>query len=105
MEVSLSPTAAGAYDEKRPMIVQEIKDEHGNDQYCRQAPSTVGFPGLKYNHHRNRFLTRVASIDEAVQKVDPTSRRARLLFQTQFATLAGHQGERRVCDTMRGEYH
>lgn len=78
-------------DEKRPIPAQEFKNELENDSHWRQASSTVGIPGLTYRYDRNVFLTQVASIDGAVQKVAPTPSLTQQLYQSNYLTLAGRQ--------------
>lgn len=36
----------------------------GEESYCREVFSTVGLLGSPYNFDKNRFLVRIASIDE-----------------------------------------
>lgn len=94
-------TATGENDEKRPATVRECMKELAKDSYCCQASFTVGAPELTYKFERNGFLTAVAPIDKAVQKVIYTSLRVQFLYLTHYPPLAGNEGED-VC-TIRQE--
>lgn len=86
-EVYVLGTATLENGKKRRRAARKPIGTQVNDSYCCQSSSTVGNPISTYEFDRNRFLTKVAIIDEAVQKVILTSSWALQLYQLHYPTL------------------
>lgn len=89
--------------DKRPITAHDSIHKQAKDSYCFQASSTVGLLGSTFNYDGNEFLVRTAPIKGAVRTVVPTSLQPRLLNHSHNPTLAGHQGERHLYESMRQE--
>lgn len=59
--------------------------------------------GSTFNFDENRFLVRTTPSDGAVRKVVPTPSPAQVLYKWNYPTLEGHEGARRMYDSMRSE--
>lgn len=84
-------------------LAQFIHKLAKNSNYC-PASSRVGPPGSPSHNNRSSFSVRTAPIAGAVQKGVHRSEHPCLLCHSYYPTLAGHQGERRMYDSMQREY-
>lgn len=61
----------------------------------------MSVPTFHVDH--NEILVRPSKIDGCLQKVVPVSLRERILHAVSYLPIVGHQGERRMSDTMGNE--
>lgn len=104
--IAVCPIAASMeieYNERLITAHYFIHDQAKNSYGC-QAWSTVRVQVQSFNYDRNYFLTRIAPVDEAVQKAAPTSQKHRLFSHSHYPALARHNGERRIYDSMWRAY-
>lgn len=67
-------------DEERPLATRELVNEQANDPYWIEFSNTVEKLGSVYSYDKNGIFIRQAQIDGSLQKVIPTSLRARILY-------------------------
>lgn len=80
--------------------VQEFITLQETDPYCIQAANTVGQLVSAYSYDRNEYLVRLAKLVVSLQKVVPKTRKATMMYLSNYRVIAGHPGGRSIYDTM-----
>ena len=88
-----------------PITVEELAQEQKADRYCQSIAELVGKPQSQFDVDRRGLLVRKSRIDGALQKLVPTSLRARVLRLAHYPLIAGHPGARRMYDTLRAQFY
>lgn len=99
--VCTTATTTEPEKDAREITTCNFKHEQEKDSDYLQTLSTVNLPRSACTYDRNGFLTSIAPIAGAVQKVFPPSLSVHLLYHLHNACLAGHLGERRMYDITR----
>lgn len=85
--------------------LQYVLHHQDTDTFCKKALENVGQANAWYTVNKNRLIVRMAPIDGAVQVVVAPALRSRLMYQSNYAVMAGHSGQRGIYDSARRAFH
>ncbi|CAN8061912.1 unnamed protein product [Agarophyton chilense] len=104
-----APPQVNAIDPEEEVLllitIEELLQAQVEDEYCKETAKLVGAPGCLYDYDRFGLLCRRSPLDDALQRVIPTSLRARFLYLAHFPRFAGHLGDQRMYQTLRKFFH
>lgn len=92
-------------EQDSPIFVDTFLYEQKRDADCTAMPKTVGVPGSAFATDKNGLFEKVSKPDGASQIVVPLRLRPRIFYLGHYLLMQGHQGGRRMYETLRKTFY